>query len=271
MTSEDWPITDAELHARLRLDHDGFRGMMQGFVAGFGAREFSDELLKRAHGYPWYRPAESFVAREGEIEPFDAALTEGRHALLAIGSNAAPKRLAQKLGHFEDPEDRMVAVECGELQDFDVGPVPTVTIYGSMPATLFPSPGTRCRLAVLWVTPNQLTQLTWTEVSYRFGRLDGVRFDGAVRTLYVYVSRLGTFAPDGEPLALAAIPAENRSAPAHTQEELLERAAEILGQPDGAALVRFAHEAPGKLFAQVSETLWPIGTPFEDDRWTPFT
>jgi hypothetical protein len=272
MTSEPpWPITNPELHERLRLDEDGFLAFMQTFLGTLGAREFTPDVHERALGYPWERPTESFVLRDDQVEPFDPALRTGRHALLAIGSNAAPWRLAGKLAHFEDAEDRLVAVECGPLEDYDVGPVPTVTAYGSMPATLFASPGTSTNLAVLWVNEAQLTLLTWSEISYRFGRLSDVRFAGRSRTVYAYVSRMGTFAPDGVPLALAAVPASHRSAPALTQSALLDRVAGILGHGDGETLVRRIFEDTGAVYPKVITDLWPLGQPFADDRWTPFT
>ena len=69
-----------------------------------------------------------------------------------------------------------IGVASGELHGFDVGPAASVAPYGSMPATLFESRGTAVRAAVLWLTPAQVTQLTWSEVPYRLGRLDTARF-----------------------------------------------------------------------------------------------
>jgi hypothetical protein len=100
------------------------------------------------------------------------------------------------------------------------------------------------------VSAAQLTQLCWTEIGYRFGRLDGVRFaadqDGLeLGTVFAYAARLGTFCPDGEPLALAAIPATGRTARACSQRELLDRAAALMGFDDAEALVRALFETPG--------------------------
>lgn len=272
MTSDPaWPIVNDELAERLRLPDDSFRDMVRSVLSAIGRREYTPDVLERAVGYPWERPSESFVLRDDAVEPFDPDLVGDRHALLAIGSNAAPWRLTGKLAHFEDAEDRLVPVECGVLEDYDVGPVPTVTIYGSMPATLFPSPGTRTSLAVLWVTTTQLELLTWSELSYHFGRLAGVRFGGQERTVYVYVSRMGTFAPEGEPVALAAVPAERRTAVALTQHELLDRAATILDLHDGEALVRAMFEDNEPLMPRIAQELWALGQPFDDARWTPFT
>ena len=100
----------------------------------------------------------------------------------------------------------------GRLREFDVGVAAQPTMYGSLPATLFPSPGTAVSATILWVTPAQFTQLTWSEFTYRLGRLrtrfeveeTGAGFDQVL----VFVSRFGAFCPDGEPVALAAMPAD---------------------------------------------------------------
>ena len=94
-----------------------------------------------------------------------------RLPVLAIGSNAAPEVLERKFAHFPEEEDRAVLALTGRLHDFDVGFAAQPALYGSMPATLFPSPGTAVAATVLWVTPAQLTQLVWSEISYRLGRL----------------------------------------------------------------------------------------------------
>jgi hypothetical protein len=237
MTSEPWPSFPDELAERLALDQDGFVALLNTMADAIGERDYEPALFEHALGYPWPRPDESFVLNDGAVEPWDPAHTEGRHALLAIGSNAAPERLTLKLAHFEAPEDRFVPVQTGRLKDFDVGPAPVVTGYGSMPASLFPSPGTEVALAIVWVNDTQLTQLTWSELGYWLGRLSDVTFDGETLTLYAYIHRLGTFAPDGEPVAFTAVPADGRTAPALSQHECLERAAAILGVPTAEALV----------------------------------
>src|SRR6185437_5226036 len=102
---------------------------------------------------------------------------------------------------------------------------------GSMPATIFPSPATEVAATILWVTAAQFTQLTWSELSYWLGRLHTpfavaeaeVGFDDVL----VFVSRLGTFCPAGEPVALAAVPARHRTATALTQEQLLDATAAL--------------------------------------------
>lgn len=274
MSSEPaaWPITEPELLQRLRLDAEGFAAFMQETATSLGRRDYAPDLHDLACGYPWERPGASFVLRDDAVEPFDPALRRDRHALLAVGSNAAPWRLTGKLAHFEHPADRLVPVEAVVLHDFDVGAVPNPTTYASLPATLFVSPGARVRLHVLWVTTTQLTLLTWSELNYRFGRLtDVVLGSGEPTTLYVYISRFGTFAPDGEPVALAAIAAERRTAPAVTQRELLDRAAQIVLGADGATLVRRIYQDWGALMPTLAQRLRPLSVPFLAPNWMPLT
>lgn len=132
-------------------------------------------------------------------------------------------------------------VLAGELHELDVVASASVTLYGSVPATLAASPGTRVRAAVLLVNAVQLTTLTWGEMPYRLGRLDGAPFvadeDIELDAPLAYVSRWGAFAPDGEPAPLAAIPAENRRWRAWTQRELLDRVATIVfGEGDAESV-----------------------------------
>jgi len=205
------------------MDDEQFEAFFLRTAREVGPRACSAEDVARAQGYPWHSGQDAVAA----APPGDGAL-DGRFPLLAIGSNASPGRLALKLAALPE-EDRVLPVSPGELHDLDVGVACHPTAYGSLAATLFASPGTAVRSTVLWVTPRQLVHLTWTELTYRLGRLEDGRFtadDGTpvVRPL-VFASRLGAFFPDGRPVALAAIPARSRRAPALDQPALLDLAA----------------------------------------------
>lgn len=285
-----WPqIVEPELLERLAMGDEEFRELMRSWVAAVPQRDYEDASLALAVGYPWERPRGSYLLRDGAVEPLEglaaperdrvlrefAEASSGRLPLLAIGSNGAPEALERKFAHFDDAEDRAVLVLTGRLREFDVGVAAQPALYGAMPATLFPSPGTAVRTALLWVTPAQFTQLTWSEVSYRLGRLrtrfevdeGGVGFDEVL----VFVSRFGAFCVDGKPVALAAVPADERTAEALTQEQLLDAAAALALGPgrSAEALVRAIFEDMAALapkFAPINRA----SLPFASERWTPF-
>jgi hypothetical protein len=271
-------ITDAALLERLALSDEQFLEAFLAIAANIPAREWTPAESARGLRYPWHRPEGSYLLRDGATLPADEDavvrhLGAGRAPLLAFGSNVAPKNLAIKLAHHEEAEDREVLVLAGELHDLDVVAAASVTLYGAMPATLTASPGTRVRAAVLLVTATQLTTLTWGEIPYRLGRLDGAAFvtDEAVELddPFAYVSRWGAFAPDGDPAPLAAVPATGRAWREWTQGELLERAAAIVGEESGEALVRAMYADAGRTQARVLPGLRPHSQPFVFDGWHP--
>ena len=247
-------------------------------------------MLERALEYPWLRPPGSYVLTDGSIEllaEMDAARCEcalarfsseggGRSPLLAIGSNASPETLERKFAHHPEKEDRALLALTGRLRDFDVGVAAQPALYGSMPATLFPSPGTAVGATLLWVTPTQFTQLAWSEISYRLGALR-TRFevdetDDVLEEVLAFVSRFGAFCVDGEPVALAAVPAAGRSARELTQEQALDAAAALALGPGAKAesLVRGIFEDPAALAPRLAETVNRESQPFASGRWTPF-
>lgn len=286
----EWPpIAEPELLRRLAADDDEFGEITRAIWAQLPPRAHDADTLARALSYPWVRPADSYLLSDGEVEPLtampparrDEVLARftpsraGRLPLLAIGSNAAPTAVERKFGHFEDPEDRTVLVLSGHLHDFDIGVAPHPALYGSLPATPFPSPGTAVRAALLWVTPAQFTQLTWSELSYRLGRLD-TRFEvdegGAFDSVLLFVSRFGTFCPDGEPVALAALPAHDRTAPERSQEQLLDAAAALTfgATTTAETMVRAVHEEPAAVLPRIAARVHRAALPFESKRWTPY-
>lgn len=287
----EWPpIDEPELLARLALDDAQFLDFARGLIEQLPPRECDDEAIARALSYPWARPLGSYLLRDDGLEGFEAMApgpredvldsftspAGGRLPVLAIGSNAAPEALERKFAHFAAEADRAVLALTGDLHDFDVGVAAQPALYGSMPATIFPSPGTAVRATLLWVTPTQFTQLTWSELSYRLGRLqarfDVEETDSGFDEVLVFVSRFGAFSPDGEPVALAAIPATGRTAPELSQEQLLDRAAALaLGSGSGArALVRAIFERPAETAAEVAASVHKAALHFSSPRWTPF-
>jgi hypothetical protein len=284
------PIAEPELLARLAMGDREFAEHLRALAAAIPARACEAASIEHALAYPWERPPGSYLLTDAGVELLvDLSAAErqrvldrfvsdagGRSPLLAIGSNAAPGTLERKFAHFPEEDDRAVLALTGRLHDFDVGAAAQPALYGSMPATLFPSPGTAVCATVLWVTPNQFTQLTWSELSYRLGRLrtrfevddGGAGFD----EILVFVSRFGAFCVGERPVALAAVPASGRTAEALTQEQLLDAAAALAIGPEARAeaLVRTVFEDMAGATAKIETTVRKASLPFASDRWTPF-
>jgi hypothetical protein len=284
------PITDPQLLDRLGMAQERFLDSLRSLLEKLPAREYEAKALARAVEYPFDRPQGSFRLCDDAIEPLEElgdeereatiarfAEAADRHPVLAIGSNGSPQVLSAKFAHFAEGADREVLVLTGRLHDFDAGAAPQPALYGSMPATIFPSPGTRMRAAVLWVTPAQFTQLAWSELSYRLGRLR-TRFEvelgeSQFAEVHVFVSRFGAFSPDGSPVAMAAIPANARSAEELTQEQLLDAVAVLALGPEASAedLIRAIHEDLESVALEIAARAWPQATPFESPLWQPFS
>ena len=165
----------------------------------------------------------------------------------------------------------------GDLHDFDVGAAPMPTFYGSLPATIFPSPGAAVRASLLWVSDAQLTALAWSELSYFLGRLDGVsvrsrRGSSGRGASCGFVSRWGALCLDEQIVAMAAVPATRRKAPALSQEQLLDHAASVvLG--DGARareLVVAVMEDFGATALRAGEALRGSVRHFASPCWTRY-
>jgi hypothetical protein len=291
--SATWPppIAEPELIERLSMDDEQFHTFIATFLAAIPPRPCDEAAFAWACAYPWVRPAGSYLLRADGVVELLSELGEGererlieryaapegeRLPLLAIGSNAAPETLQRKFAHFPEPDDRTVLAVHGRLHEFDVGYAAQPALYGALPATIFPSPGTAVAALLLWVTPTQFTQLTWSELSYRLGRLR-TRFevddaDERFDEVLVYVSRWGALCVDDAPVALAAIPAQRRTATALTQREALDLAAAMVLGPDAGAeqLVRAVFEDLAGLGPALAGTLHRAGRPFASERWTPY-
>ncbi len=285
-----WPtIPEPELLERLALDDSEFRNFIRDLIAQIPPRAYDEGALARALGYPWTRPEGSYQLADDDVALLDDlpadtrertlrrfTATKERLPILAFGSNAAPATLRRKFAHFPQEDDRAVLVLTGRLHDFDVGASAQPAFYGALPATLFPSAGTAVSAAILWVTPAQFTQLTWSELSYRLGRLR-TRFevdegDERFDEVLAFVSRFGAFRVDGEPVALAAVPAGGRVAGALTQEQLLDAVAALVIGPEARAeaLVRAIFEDLAWVAPKIAATIHADAQPFASERWTPF-
>jgi hypothetical protein len=200
--------------------------------AGAAADPFApsgrEARLALARAYPYPAPADAFTWRAGRVEPFDPALRQGRTPVLAVGSNRSPLQLDRKYRGW--PDATRIAVEPVQVRDVDVVYSAHITRYGALPGLMADCPGTRARLAVLWLDAAQLERMHETEgvETYAYAPLaDGRASDLAGRPVagvHAYFGRRGAFAPDGTPLALAAVEARGRIWPAQEQAAALDRA-----------------------------------------------
>jgi hypothetical protein len=191
---------------------------------GKGADEQS-EVVQRALGYPYAIPERSFVQvgeRTFGLGELEVDLSE-RIALLAYGANAAPEALARKLRENAEPLPLLRAT----LSGFDVVYSAHVSAYGSVPATLHPSPGTEVDVFVAHPSAEQLELISATEPNYELGTLDGDRCRcdeaAAAAELLAFRSRHGCLRVDGSEVALAAVPARGRKLGEMDQPQVLER------------------------------------------------
>ena len=242
--------------ARLALDTDAFHAHALDHARALPPADPHGGWLRRALSYPYRSLAFSFVWAGGEVLPLlslradahgssrvlhagrersvDEALIEGgvqvdwaepRFPLLCYGSNASLEGLERKLRGLEGA-DAVVPLERGELHGLDVVYSPHISAYGSVPATIQRSPGTRVAAAVAWVTGAALARFVATELNYRFGRLPEGSFasppGAAADGPYAFVSRHGCLTRDGAELALRPVPAAGRRFTALSQREVLD-------------------------------------------------
>jgi hypothetical protein len=231
------------------------------------AAEAMDDVLRRALDYPYQTPPHSYLydaSVEGHWRPLtlDPKQLNGRTPVLASGSNRAPERLAQKFKMLF-PSAR-IPVTRARLLDFDSVYCAHVTSYGSIPATLHPSPGTATVLHVTWLTDGELACMHETEqpgVNYHFVRMKGIdlAIDGGLRLdrAYAYLSVHGAALEDGAPVALAAIEASHRRFACRHQGAMLKSLAAkvapgvpvfdfirtLVGAEEAPVKLRTAHEA----------------------------
>jgi hypothetical protein len=191
------------------------------------------EAIERALGYPFGTPTRSYLLRDGgavELDP-SAAAPGGRIPLLAYGSNASPDVLALKLGRDADP----VPVVLAALAGFDAVYSAHVAVYGSVPATLHPSPGTAIPVFIAHVTADQLERIGATEPNYELETLGGIEcrpeIGEPLTEAAAYLTRHGPLLVDGRPAALAAIEARGRALSALTQRQALDHVRSLL-RPD---------------------------------------
>jgi hypothetical protein len=281
----DWPpLSDPHLLKRLAADDAEFKAISLALAAFFGNREFSEEHFQRGLGYPWERPEHSFRMVDGSVELLESAdaldpgwSAEPRYPLLTIGSNGSPGVLARKLSGL-DVDARDVVVLTGDFIDHEIAPCAHIALYGAVPATIVREPGTRVRAGLILATAAQVEVLTFSEIPYSLVRIDNTPFVPdldvpAPESVFAYVSRTGSLTIDGEPVALAAVPAKHRVRRPIDQIELLGEVAR-LGAPDVVdprELVARVFEDYEWATGELREALKPSRIPFIPEEWNVFS
>lgn len=187
-------------------------------------------LLALATDYPYEAPGSSYLFSQGAARVLTAAGWQapafaGRVPVVAHGSNRSPAQLLRKFGAAAE-----IPVTYGRLAGYDVVYAAHVARYGAVTSTLAAVPGVGARVALTWLTAEQLAFMHETErMNYTYGRLAPDAFvpEAGPRpeSLTAYIGNHGPLALDGALVGLAAITAEGRPHAALWQRDLQARLA----------------------------------------------
>lgn len=197
----------------------------------------AQELL-RAFLYPYAAPEYDFLFKAGiceQVAQLDVArLAYGRIAVLAVGSNRAPVQLSAKFSHQNLSDE--ILVTHGWMDHHDIVYSAHMTGYGAIPATLAPSPGTKVRIAITWLTASQLSHMHVTEsvpIHYTYQQLHGrdITLDCGLKPDYVgtYQSVAGHVFDQADVFALSEIHAQRRRYKPFSQWDMIDHLARRAG------------------------------------------
>ena len=184
----------------------------------FNYKKITEELFPnyssfdRAIKYPYFAPNYSFSFYKGEFIKGICDDLNNRIPILSVGSNRSPYQLKRKFSLGQN-----ICVTPATLYDSDVVYAASISSYGSMPATQWPSKGTEVDLNVLWLNEEQLEMMHLSEalgVAYNFVKLklDSVKIKDFKyeKQIYGYISIAGVFPfNDNKPKRLSLINAKN--------------------------------------------------------------
>lgn len=250
-----------------------FAALAERLAERIGGETYAETHLQHATSYPWHeRLADGgFLLEDGIVSPLSIDQAIGafddtsRRSLIAIGSNADPVTLQQKLAVLEDPADRSVLGIHGSLSDFEIGHSPHLAVYGALPATIFRSPGRSTNATLLRITSAQLTALSRTEFNYLLARIPAGQFVASIDFpvagyLYAYISRHGVVTDDaGDPVRMHP----------DDQRALLDRAARVTidENADAAELVKRTIESYAWAVREARPRLRTIAQPLDRAEW----
>ena len=178
----------------------------------------------RAISYPYFAPNYSFSFHKGRFIKGICDDLNKRIPILSVGSNRSPYQLKRKFSLNQD-----ICVTPATLYDSDVVFAASLSSYGSMPATQWPSKGTEVDLNVLWLNEEQLEIMHLTEalgVAYSFVKLkqDTVKIKDFKykKHIYGYISISGVFPfNNNKPKRLSAINAKNATLKSFSEKKAL--------------------------------------------------
>ena len=178
----------------------------------------------RAVSYPYFAPTYSFSFYKGKFVKGICNDLNNRIPILSVGSNRSPYQLKRKFSLDQD-----ICVTPATLFDSDVVYAASLSSYGSMPATQWPSRGTEVDLNVLWLNEEQLEIMHLTEalgVAYNFVKfkLGSVKIKDFEyeKQIYGYISVSGVFPfKDNKPKRFSAINAKNVSLKSLSEKKAL--------------------------------------------------
>lgn len=158
--------------------------------------------LPPASAYPWPEPLRTGLLTREELHEGEAGDLGGRTPVAAVGSNASPTILRQKLGALLASGLPLVRAEVEQLA---VGHSAHVSARGYIAAAPFRSSGSR-PVTVAWFDPAQLAAMDATEPNYHRIPLPGGMpcHQGGERLtgVEVYESTHGVIGERGTPLTL---------------------------------------------------------------------
>ena len=168
----------------------------------------------RAINYPYFAPNYSFSFYKGEFIKGICDDLNNRIPILSVGSNRSPYQLKRKFSLNQD-----ICVTPAILYDSDVVFAASLSSYGSMPATQWPSKGTEVNLNVLWLNEEQLDIMHLSEalgVAYDFVKLKlntvKIKDFKYTKQIYGYISIAGVFTfNENKPRRLSLINAKKTS------------------------------------------------------------
>lgn len=172
-------------------------------------------------------PAADLPAAEAALSRLGAAGLEGRHLVLAVGSNRNPQVIAAKYAHagLLTPDSVATGMVAATVTGLAVGHSAHASAPGYVPAAPYAAPGTSTEVTALWVTDEQAAAIDETEPNYERLTLPAAQFalalavGDAPEESQVYASRHGVIGRL-RPLPLHA-----------TQQELFDRLAALV-DPD---------------------------------------